>query len=404
MGRGHDMDFTRSISHHFAKFLSVSLVLSLGLQALAEPSRNIAAVQGERQAAIFPNPSGFQAITSGRDLSQKDVIFRTLLSAKGKDLDWPGFPRAWHEQSQSEFLTSNTALGLSASGLGYTASIDYKYSLKTALVIIASNRPADNLNANNPGEIAAQAIENPLEFEIFRYDPATHRSLPNVRPGYPMVAFCAFEASLNYTTSQKGGLTFVGSGQTVESGTLHTVSHSLFSRFLQVDGTSSPTEMLDQVCKAQFRKQVEQYVKRDFSRAVSEVMAYSGPANECQEDTKRDGENGDAQCMGWFERLPLAAGIKAHTVPRCLLTRSGVHRCAVAHKADGNCPMVMEKSTGRTISPELKVFGENYTQATNGAYEFTCDKKRGLSCKVIQAPKALFNVPWWDGVARCARD
>lgn len=382
------------------------LVLTLAPQVEAELIRDIASARTtdrsvDRSANLFPMQHAFQSISSGRQLSQKDILFRNLLNTKGKDIAWPPFPRTWHEQSVTETIASNTAFGLNTGTIGVGISIDYKFALKTSLVIVASSRSTDAVDLDET-QVSLNPVVDPLHFEIFKYDPVSHRTLPNVRPGYPMVAFCAFEASLNFSTSEKAGLNFFGNGQSIEHGRLRTISHSLFSRFIPVDGVTSPSEMLDQICNAQFRKLVEQYVIRDFSRAVVEATAYSGPANECQEDPLRDGPDGDFQCVEWFKKKNFSLALAQLTVPRCVHTRTGMRRCVLNHKAAGNCPMVWGKSEAQVLSPEFKRVGHVYTSVTNGAFEFPCDKKRGLTCQVVQQPRTLANIPLWNAVARCA--
>jgi hypothetical protein len=219
-----------------------------------------------------------------------------------------------------------------------------------------------------------------------------------------MVAFCAFEATLNYGVSAKGGIQFLGSGQILEKGRTRSITHTLFSRFFQVDGQQSPHEMLERVCAGQFRNQVESYVNRDFSRAVIEMYATLSPDNECQPDPKNDGPQGDAACMNWHAKN-FDQNLQKITVPRCVFVPSGVHRCQIMSRENGNCSMYWDKSKHQAVAAEalLGAGVARYSKATDSPYEFTCDSSAGLTCTMVKQPWIALNAPVWQGTARCLR-
>lgn len=383
------MDFRGVFRRIYVMAAFVSAVAVNSGAILADPSRTPANIS-----------ESFQSITSGRALSQKDVLFRSLLSTEGKDLDWPSFPRTWHEESVAEVVVTNTTLGLPpGTPLNAAVSIDYKWGLKTSLVIIASGRKDESVDGH---QVSINPVDDPLEFEILRWDEKTKRALPNVRKGYPMVAFCAFEASLNYSVSNKGGVQFLGNGQSVETGKVRSISHTIFSRFIQLDGQMSPLEMLQELCERKFRAQVEQFVNRDFTKSVTELYAYTDALNQCQEDPKHDGASGDAGCMEW-QSENFGRAYQALTVPRCVLTRYGVHRCELRAKENGNCSMYWDKSTKSSIPLADTEHGRYYPKATESADEFNCDQKQNLKCQMVSQPVTLLNVPVWGGVARCLK-
>lgn len=373
---------------------------ALSLAALPAQADSRSPASSYDNPSIFPDRGSFQSVSNSRALSQRDVVFRNLLSTEGKDLSWPSFPRTWHEESVSDFLTATATLGFNAGLVGANVAIEYKYVLKSSLIIIAGNRPDDS-NARDKNGVTVAPASDQLEMEIFRQDPVSRRTLPNVHKGYPMVAFCAFEATLNYGQTTKGGITFAGSGQTFEKGRLRTVSHTLFSRFFQVDGTMSPLEMLDDVCANKYRKQVEAYVTRDFNWSVVELMAHANPANECQPNPAKDNASGDAACMQWHQQFDRS--LRAITVPRCMFSGEGVHKCTLTSRENGNCSMWWDRSQGKAIPSEQTIPRQRYQKATDGPYEFSCDASAGLTCAMVKQPWVAWNAPVWPGLARCVR-
>jgi hypothetical protein len=383
-------------------FVTFALGLSLNANSSSESYRSVASV-----GPSDLNRREFQSEVAGRSLSQKDIIFRSLLSTEGKDLAWPSFPRTWHEESMTDLVTSNTRFGWSGGPVSGGISIDYKWGLKTSLVIVASNRTSES--ALDDHGVTVYPAETAPEFEIFKWDDATQRTLPNVRPDYPMVAFCAFEASLNYSVTAKGGVEFLGNGQSVENGRVHNISHTIFSRFIQVDGKMSPLEMLNRLCEQEFRPQVEQYANRDFSRTVAELQSHQNPENECQPSAE-DGLSGDSACMAWFQR-DIDRTLQKITVPRCVLDAKGVHRCELHAKRGVSCAMFWNKRGKNYLSgdsPILRLLrgtggitAAGLVKVTDSPYEFDCDTASGLTCRLNRAPTLLFGVPIWHGQARC---
>ncbi|MGZ3722388.1 MAG: hypothetical protein ACXVA9_05630 [Bdellovibrionales bacterium] len=390
------MDFSRTVSQVVSLVFSITFSITMmvtamsGSFAVAEPSRAIASSNSADHPSV-PNSDSFQAHSNTRSLSQRDVIFRSLLSTEGKDLTWPSFPRTWHEQSVEGFVGSNTTLGLGNNVFGVGAStgvsIDYRWVLKSALVIIAGNRMEDDAQSDSHG-VTLEPVDDPIKYGIFVKDYANHRSLPNVRKGYPMVAFCAFEASLNYGVSTKGGVQFMGNGELHEEGSVHKIVHTLFSRFFQVDGQLSPLQMLKSICADKFRKQVEQYVNEDFAMNVEEFTAYVNPGNECQPDPGNDGAQGDAGCMGWHQKN-FDRATRAITVPRCTFVNSGLHKCQLTSRENGNCSMYWDKSQGKAVTAEMKVPGQYYSRATDSPLRDGETTARRFQCAVLARHRTL---------------
>jgi hypothetical protein len=390
------MDLVRRIGK--TAFLAFAALMAIGGPAThGEPARGPDSINMNS----FTSPEGMQSIDLQQPLSQRDIIFRSLLASQGKDLNYPGFPRTWHEESISQFVNSNTNVGVNTGIASGGVSIEYKWVLKTTVVIIAANRPDDTAQTD-PNGVTINPVDL-MQFQIFRYDPATQRQLPIVRKDYPMVAFCAYEASLNYSNSGKGGLQFFGTGETAEAGTTHTIVHTLFSRLFQVDGSQSPDQMLNELCVEKFTPQVQKYVLNDFGGAVIEMTAHYSYENQCQPDPVKDGPQGDAGCMAW-NKQNVAVEVQRITTPRCVINKRGVHRCEVHSKLNGGCSMFWDRSQRKAL-PINQVTTRNavFEKATNTPYEFPCDESQGLTCSMIRQPLIFLNVPIWQGAARCVQ-
>ncbi len=356
-------------------------------------SAQLGATGDDLQAHI--DAAMFQQNISGQALTQKGVAFHNLLNTDGsKDLEWPNFPRTWHEQSSSEVVTSNTYIGLPPSIASAAVYVNYRYSLRTSLVIVAANLSTEQPVDSNG--VTINPVSDPLQLEVFKWDPIGHRALPNVRKHFPMVAFCAYEASLNYSVGARGGISFFGSGVSVDNENVSSVNHTLFSRFFQVDGKSSPSQMLQNICAKQFRPQVEKYVQADFSRTVVELNANYSSDNECQ-PSGDDNAGGDGGCKDWFDKN-IDSAVRNITVPRCVYTSTGVHRCQAMSHVDGNCGMVWDPESKAAL-PRSRVLSGQFTRVTDSPFEYDCDT--GLTCTMITEPVMLMGTVVWSGKARC---
>lgn len=332
-----------------------------------------------------------QSVVSGTSLSQKEMLFRSLLASSQKGLNWPAFPRTWHEQSESTIVNTNTSLGLNLMGFGGAVAIDYKWSLKTSIVLIAANQ-SNNDELDVKG-VSVNGITDPIRFELFQWDPVKMRAYPRVDQDYPMVAFCAFEASLNYSESARGGVQFMGSGQTVEGTKTRSISHTMFSRFFQIDGSLSTQQVLTDVCEKVFRPEVESYANRDFSRSVVEFYAHQHSRNQCQVD---------ADCDGWFKkRFP--SSLRSITVARCELTRIGLKTCSVKALEGVGCPLYAVKGSDKLLQTAQVLGNLRARKISGAAIEFDCDRASGMVCEMESPPRKLFGVPITHGESRCRR-
>ena len=388
-----------------AKFFLAAIGLAASV-AQANNSNQFAtfdpnAVFGPDVSSYSGSQGAFIANPPTASLSKRDNLFRLMLATNQKDLDYPAFPRTWFEQAHTDYYDSNTAMGLNIGYVGGGISIDYKWSMKSTLVIVAASHDESEAVDANQVSISGVSLGEAFRLGIFKpLYPKTHVSLPNVSKQYPMVAFCAFETSLTDTHSKKAGVNFMGNGESLEKGSSDAVVESFFSKTFQVDGTMSPMQMLHELCIGKFSAAVKKSVLKDFANPVIEMTAYYSPLNECQPDSK-DGAAGDAGCMGWFQKN-FDTVIQKITVPRCVYQNNGgVHRCQLRSKANGECSMYWDAKKSAMVSPEQAAASGVFMKATGGNYEFGCDD--GLVCVPQNQPWVLGGFPVWTASAKCLR-
>src|SRR5665213_1146574 len=159
------MDLTRLCSFVFsisAGVITAAATLNSGTAA-ADPSRSVASMN----AFGAQDNQGFTDVPT--PYSQRDILFRSLLTATGKDLTYPNFPRTWVEESSSGYVASNTAIGLTLPVATGGISIDNKNVFKSTLVIIAANSPDNEAPSENG--VTVDALQPSLKFNIFNFDP-----------------------------------------------------------------------------------------------------------------------------------------------------------------------------------------------------------------------------------------
>ena len=349
---------------------------------------------GGRVQGMYPGPMDMV----------KRQMFNELLSSDTPQLSWPPFPRLWLEKNRQEVITSNTYVGLKvplavATG-GAKLNIQFRYGLKTTLVMISSRRkqsPKDPISESLDLVYATGTEEK----QMLRWDEQKMMAFPDVRDEYPMVGLCAFEASLAVEKGKHLNFEVFGSGQTLEQANIETNTQSIFSNFFQVREDVSVSTYLDKVCDDVFRRDVEQFVLEDFSKMVVEKVVHSNPDSECQPGNSGGGDStlaGDVSCLDWH-RKKFPKTIQGITVARCELEVNGAHRCRLKSRHDVPCPLYMNKENGTYSETRTK---SHRLHATRGILENPCDRQSGLKCKMDREPWKVFGVPFWAGVGRCS--
>lgn len=331
--------------------------------------------------------------------NMRQPIINDLVSTDMPKLDPPNFPRFWTERTKSEIVVSTTKLSakIPVVDLGAKLNMEFRFGLKTSFVMISSKRKSEKGHSKKP--VAKSVILANEDDEVLVMDESTFLSYPNVRPGYPMVGFCVFEASLSMEKTMEGGFNFIVE-ETNKRGSVETMSNAIFSNFFQVRGDVPVSTYLDGVCRGIFKKEVETVVVNDFSKLVIEKLVSQNPKSDCSPSrpTEEDIVNGDQSCQEWHA-TNFSAPVRHLTVPRCMLQANGVHRCRLKARAGTACNMYLDPATMQ-YSETFKSF-DRTVLATEEHYAYSCDKKANLSCVLEKEPILLRGLPIYSGKARC---
>lgn len=332
--------------------------------------------------------------------NMRQPIINDLISSEIPELESPPNPRIWTEHTKSDIVVSNTKLGSKVPilELGGKLSLEFKYALKTSFVMISSKRKAEKIRQRKKN---AKQEEATVSEEVLNFDETTFQTYPNVRPGYPMVGFCVFEASLAIERAREGGFNFVVE-ESAKKGTVETMSNAIFSNFFQLKGDVPVNDYLEKVCNGIFKTEVEPMVVSDFSKLVMEKIVGQNPTSNCTpSNSPEDIETGDASCLDWHNKN-YSQTIRHLTVPRCTLQQNGTHRCRLKAREGAACRVY--------VDPRTKIFSTTFTSfdhtilATENHFAYSCDQKAGLSCVMEKDPVLLHGVPLISGRARCKAD
>ncbi|MGZ3782095.1 MAG: hypothetical protein ACXVCY_15695 [Pseudobdellovibrionaceae bacterium] len=376
------------------KVLFVALIFLVQFNAVARVDHF------QNNAFLEKQTSQVLSFIPGSIEDMRQPIINDLISSDMPALDSPPNPRIWTERTKSDIIVSNTKLGAKVPivDIGSKLSIEFKYGLKTSFVIVSSKRKDDKSHAQKKS-MRPFKISSTSE-DVLNFDESTFQTYPNVRPGYPMVGFCVFEASLAIDKNIEGGFDFIV-GETGKKGTLETMSNAIFSNFFQLSSEIPVNTYLEKVCDGIFKKEVEPMVVNDFSKMVMEKIVSQNPKSDCTPNRSADeADSGDASCLEWHSSF--AEPIRNLTVPRCILQVNGAHRCRLKARQGTACPMYIDPHT-QTYSPNFKSF-DGTILATDSHYSYSCDKKAGLSCVMEKEPTLLRGIPLVTGKARCQSD
>lgn len=344
----------------------------------------------------------FQARVSNPSPEAQRTILMELLSDSTPALSWPAFPRTWTQLSESTYQETSTSLGLTVNaianrlGLGFLSTVAdagvnykpynfaYRYTFETTLIAMTSYRG----QVADPNAVIP-APEDELH-TIFKYDPQLNRNFFKANKQNPMIGFCAIEARLEVNVSEEFGITYVIGETRSATGKTRTIKHALYSNFFQIEPHIPVSEYLETYCGGEFRKNARPYVEADFNKLVLETNIHNNPKNECVIEDQNDPQ-GDNGCMAWFANVDRV--VQKVTVPRCVVTRSGVSRCQLRAKPKMNCPLYLDRKTNQYTS-DFKL----YADATSG-FSFTCDE--GLTCRMEREPARVGSLIFWPGRATC---
>lgn len=347
----------------------LALVITVTFMHLATWGQKSEGLKQEKNLATFG--SGIITSLPGHSTTEKSDIFYDLLGASGAGPGWPPFPRLWHEQYEIENISSNTYWKPSIKVLSGGLEIDFKYGMKTTLVLVTSLENATKEDKNGERVINAEA------FQMMELHPRTKTMYPKMRDNIPMVAFCSYELSFAMDEGRSLGVEALGFGTKITNRSIRGMSQTVYSKFFSVTGSESIESLFIGYCKNTFEKKVKAAVERNFVPMVVEQTLRHHPNNQCSLEA-RTGKSGDFDCLEWFDGFDR---IRQHkNVPRCLTVKAGFNVCRLRAKKGKSCPLYIDK--------EFKVYdsvSKHGLQAlTKTKFASQCDK--GLKCTMDEQP------------------
>lgn len=315
----------------------------------------------------------------GHMATNKSEIFDRLLNYSGNSPSWPSFPRVWHEESVLSTIETSTYWLPRLKVINGGIEADYKYGVKTTLVMMASLHKQGASPEGEQKEIADEA------YQLIKPDPETKRVYPNHREGYPMVGFCSYELQLSLSKGQSFGFEAFNAGIRVKHTSMRNVTHTVFSKFFEIPKNLPIQGIFNYYCNDTFARHVRPLAEENFVPVVVEELFYHSPHNQCHPSPK-DSEKGDVACMEWFEGFDR---LRKHiSVPRCVTTKDGFNVCRLRAKENNRCPIYINKKGEQRT--DVTEFG--LREFTKSKFAYPCDK--GLTCEVTKPPsKALGFIP-----------
>lgn len=351
----------------------VLITILMGVGAQAESDRAPATSdnsQNQRYSTQFG--SGVNLVTQGTATTNRSAVFNMLLGASGNSPSWPAYPRLWYEEFDLTTVTSNTFWHPKLMALNGGIEIEYKYGMKTTLVMMTSTQAA----AANAGPQEKQVMEAE-KYQVLRWDPVRKRTFPLIRPGVPMVGFCSFEMSLVTSNGVSGGFEILGAGSKLERTRAHGVTYTIFSKFFPIPGDLAVTDIFRTYCNSEFQKKIRAQAEENFVPVIVEQTVYNNPNSSCS-PSRHDGPEGDVSCQEWFSKFDI---IRKHVnVPRCETQKNGRSICVFKAKENQRCPLYSDRA-GRIFDKPVKLGLQNHTRSMFSA---ECDE--GLTCTVTKQP------------------
>jgi hypothetical protein len=228
-----------------------------------------------------------------------------------------------------------------------------------------------------------------------------------------MVGICIYEVLFAYDKGASLSFDLMGSGQSLNSGNIQTITHTHFSSFFQIESKSLPqdpsikisrlsVDQYKEACEQHFKEIIEPQVNADFSKQIMQFVFHNHPKSQCKPTFGEVHPDGDPSCQKWFqEKIPPT--IQKLTVPRCTLQPGGAHVCSLFAKKEGvSCPVFMDENrnmSDKITSPNFKKISTRNIHFPN----FPCDEQLGLSCQITKEPTFFGNVLLTNAEARCAK-
>ncbi len=333
-----------------------------------------------------------------------------------KELSFPSFPRVWTERSMEDTQGISTYASatipvpfLNAVTYGLKINKNYKYSVKTTFVLVASDSSDHSRVSDQP---KVRQADNADEDKILIFDPHTMHAYPNVSDEIQMVGLCSFDISLSNEFNIQNGFSLgpnlgqysAGIGVTHEKGNVEVAKTTRFSKFIRLERSISIDEYLRTVCMKEFNESKRKEIESHFNKIVLEMMWHRNPNSTCKPSLGNPEEslpNGDRSCMGWYADS-FDSTLRKRTIPRCEIQADGAHRCVLKSLENATCPMFLDRKAG-TYSPYLRRETHRLS-VTSGAYERPCDERSGLKCQFVDKPSMFaLGIPLIMGSARCSR-
>ncbi|MCB0361297.1 MAG: hypothetical protein KDD35_01160, partial [Bdellovibrionales bacterium] len=179
-----------------------------------------------------------------------------------ESLSFPPFPRVWTERSSestdgySAHATANLPIFYGTTA-GLKMSKQFKYSVKTTFVIVASDPIRKSQAGATPQVRQVDGFEGG-EQGILVFDSNSMHAYPNVSAQMQMVGMCSFEVSLSNEFLVQAGVNTslfgntIGGGSSTESGKSEVAKTTRFSRFMKLDRSISVDSYLNTICMDEF--------------------------------------------------------------------------------------------------------------------------------------------------------
>lgn len=407
-------EFAASFQTHsfLFKTLAVALNIVIGLTGVpgeARPSEQYrqpdplrAADPGTRTQALIQQLIAQDSIppVEGALSDWRRQNFDSIFAMDNAQLDWPQMPRDWVEHNVSRQYSSNTAIGIRSSysnpvWTNFKSTIEFRYNVKTAFIIVASRSPANSPASTQPG---------PVRFDVGRY-----AAYPNVQPRSPMVGMCAFEMSFNIDSGRSNATEVALPGgivpylnQTTTTNAVRGYVHTHFSPFFQLDGDISVETYLNGVCDGIFRARKQEMMIAQATGQILSMFWNYNPRSSCRPPSPEQGRlvEGDPSCMAWFNTFN--SSVRSLTMPRCEFQSNGSHQCVLRARREGvRCTLVLDPTTGQYVSELPTSRTSVRTVTTNPVHAYPCDRSTGLECQMARAPRSIGGLRLTDGEARC---
>jgi hypothetical protein len=318
-------------------------------------------------------------------------------------LQWPPLPRAWLEYSSTSYMSSNTFVGFKATPtlFGFNSliasklSFDFRYQVKSSFVAIAS-RSVKPKDAGN----------------LFKFDDKRMKSYLSISKDTPLVGLCIYEVQFAYDRGSNFNFEILGSGQSLNSGEIQTITNTHFSQFFQISENKNSSENTERSslsidkyqhkCNQIYKKRLKQQVEVDFSKQIMNFVFHNHPQSTCKPTFDELHPEGDPTCKQWFEQN-IHSTIQKLSVPRCVLQPGGTHGCELrAKKENVSCPVFIHSDNTYSDIPH-EIGAKKVSTRNIHIPNFPCDETLGLVCELESEPFFIGKQSFGTATARCQK-